>query len=72
MNMMSVDIVVLLILAICVAGGAASWYWGESQYGKGILDGIQMYDSGRLTYEAFYEGDQKYLSINIAELEDEE
>ena len=70
--MMSIELVSLLVLAITLIGGIASYYYGENKYGKGILDGIQMYDSGRLTYEAFYEGDQKYLSINIAELEDEE
>ena len=70
--MMSIDIVALLAASICLAGGVASWWYGEHQYGKGILDGIQMLDSGRLTYEAYYEGDQKYLKINIAELEDEE
>lgn len=70
--MMSIDIVALLAASICLAGGVASWWYGEQQYGKGILDGIQMLDSGRLTYEAYYEDDQKYLKINIAELEDEE
>jgi hypothetical protein len=70
--MMSIDIVALLAASICLIGGIVSWRYGEHQYGKGILDGIQMYDSGRLTYESFYEGDQKYLTINIAELEDEE
>lgn len=70
--MMSIDIVALLAASICLIGGLASWWYGEQQYGKGILDGIQMLDSGRLTYEAYYEDDQKYLKINIAELEDEE
>lgn len=70
--MMSIDIVALLAASICLVGGVASWWYGEQQYGKGILDGIQMLDSGRLTYEAYYEDDQKYLKINIAELEDEE
>ena len=69
--MMSIDIVALLAASICLIGGIVSWRYGEHQYGKGILDGIQMYDSGRLTYHSYYEGDQKYLTINI-EPEDEE
>jgi len=44
---------------------------GGKEYEKGIIDGINMYDSGRLTYEAYYEGDQKYIKIDI-KAEDEE
>ena len=65
------EMFVIWFVLLMSVGGIIIWRHGESQYGKGILDGIQMYDSGRLTYHSYYEGDQKYLTINI-EPEDEE
>jgi hypothetical protein len=44
---------------------------GGKEYEKGIIDGINMYDSGRLEYEAYYEGEQKFIKIDI-KAEDEE
>jgi len=44
---------------------------GGKEYEKGVIDGINMLDAGRLTYEAYYEGDQKYIKIDI-KAEDEE
>jgi len=68
---MNIELVIMLILAICAVGGLASWWYGEQQYGKGILDGIQMHNSGRLTYTSYEENGQTMISINIKE-EDEE
>ena len=68
---MSIEIVSLIILGICVAGGVGSWWYGSQQYGKGILDGIQMHHQGRLTYRPYIEDGKEMLSIQIAE-EDEE
>jgi len=69
---MSIDLVMLLIAALCAAGGVASWWYGEQQYGKGILDGIQMHNSGRLKYTTYEEDGQTMINIKIDELEDEE
>ena len=70
--MMSIDIVALLAASICLIGGLASWWYGEQQYGKGILDGIQMHNSGRLTYTTYEEDGQTMIKIDIQEAEDEE
>lgn len=69
--MMNIDIVLMIVIGICLIGGTASWWYGSQQYGKGILDGIQMHHQGRLTYKAYIEDGQEMLSINIKE-EDEE
>ena len=68
---MSIEIVLMLIFFVGLSGGIVSYFYAEQRYGKGIIDGIQMLDSGRLTYTSYYEGDQKYLNIQI-EPEDEE
>ena len=62
---------VIWFVLLMSVGGIIIWRHGESQYGKGILDGIQMHHQGRLTYKAFIEDGQEMLSINIKE-EDEE
>ena len=63
--------ILLLVILVCLVGGIISYLYGEQRYGKGIIDGIQMLDAGRLTYTSYYEDDQKYLNIHI-EPEDEE
>jgi len=70
--MMSIELVSLLVLAITLVGGIASYYYGEDKYGKGILDGIQMHNSGRLTYTTYMEDGQEMLKIDIKEEEYEE
>jgi len=67
---MAIETVLLIVALIALAGGVASYFYGEQRYGKGIIDGIQMLDAGRLTYKSYYEGDDKYLNIQI-EPEDE-
>ena len=69
--MMDIEVALIIILGICVAGGIGSWWYGKQEYGKGILDGIQMHHQGRLTYKAYMEGDQEMLSINIKEENEE-
>jgi len=69
--MMSIELVIMLVTGLCIAGGLGSYYWSEQRYGQGIIDGINMLDSGRLQYESYYEDDQKYIKIDI-KAEDEE
>jgi len=69
--MMEFETVLTLVLSLCALGGYGSYRYGRQEYGKGILDGIQMLHTGRLTYESYMEGDVEMLSINIKE-EDEE
>ena len=69
---MNIEVVAIIISSICVIGGLASYWYGENQYGKGILDGIQMHNSGRLTYTTYEEDGQTMIKIDIQEAEDEE
>ena len=52
------------------------WYLlrkhGESEYGEGIVDAIQMHNDGRLTYESYFEDeDVEMISITITPEEEE-
>jgi hypothetical protein len=69
--MIAVEFIYLWAFLMIAVGGVIIWRHGEAQYGKGIIDGINMLDSGRLQYESYYEGDQKYIKIDIKP-EDEE
>ena len=69
---MNIEVVAIIISSICVIGGLASYWYGENQYGKGILDGIQMHNSGRLTYTTYEEDGQTMIKIDIQEEEYEE
>jgi len=52
---MSIDNFILYNLVMLGVG----WYLlrkhGESEYGEGIVDAIQMHNDGRLTYESYFE-----------------
>lgn len=69
--MIEIEILYLWASVMILVGGGIIWWHGSQQYGKGILDGIQMHHSGRLTYTVYEEEGQEMLAIKIKE-EDED
>lgn len=68
---MTIEGFILYNLTMLVGG----WYLlkthGEKEYEAGIMEGIQMHNSGRLTYKSYFDDEgMEMLDIKIKEYED--
>ena len=69
--MMSIDTVYLLLFMMSLIGAAATWWYGEQEFQKGIIEGVQMHKEGSLTYSSYYDDEgNEMLDIRIEKYED--
>jgi len=59
------DSFILAMAIMACAGIFITWRYGKHQYSEGLIDAVQMHESGQLKYTTYMEDGQKMFEIEV-------